>query len=125
MPSVLMASATTGSMYMAKGGSVLIGILIMLCVSVLFGLINGLAIAKAKMVPFIVTLSTMVVAEGFQRHDNKCKKCIRATGKFPCFRTENWNHSAFGNCIFCIGNYCPFIFKEDKTWTSLLHGRIK
>ena len=65
MPSVLMASATTGSMYMAKGGSVLIGILIMLCVSVLFGLINGLAIAKAKMVPFIVTLSTMVVAEGF------------------------------------------------------------
>ena len=65
IPSILMASATSGAIYMVNGGSVFVGILIILGVGMLFGVINGLAIAKAKMVPFIVTLSTMVVAKGF------------------------------------------------------------
>jgi ribose/xylose/arabinose/galactoside ABC-type transport system permease subunit len=65
IPSVLMASATTGAMFMINGGSIFLGIIIILGISILLGLINGIAIAKAGMVPFIVTLSTMVVAKGF------------------------------------------------------------
>lgn len=65
MPSVLIAATTSGALFMSKTGNVLVGILIIFAVGILFGCINGLAIAKAKMVPFIVTLSTQIVASGF------------------------------------------------------------
>ena len=37
----------------------------MMMVSVFFGTLNGVAIAYLRMIPFIVTLSTMVLAQGF------------------------------------------------------------
>lgn len=65
MPSVLIASTTAGTLFMSRTGNWVVGILIALAVAVLFGAINGLSIAKAKMIPFIVTLSTQIVAAGF------------------------------------------------------------
>lgn len=65
MPSVLMASATTGALFMANGGNVLIGIIIIFAVGIICGLINGIAVSKAKMIPFIVTLSMQIIAEGY------------------------------------------------------------
>jgi ribose/xylose/arabinose/galactoside ABC-type transport system permease subunit len=65
MPAVLMASATSGALFMINGGNLFGGIIIIFLVGVFFGFVNGLAISKARMMPFIVTLSTMVVAKGF------------------------------------------------------------
>ena len=49
---------------MVDGGNFILATLMMLIVGLFFGLINGLAIAKAKMIPFIVTLSTLVLTDG-------------------------------------------------------------
>ena len=37
----------------------------MLLIGAAFGIVNGIAVAYLRMIPFIVTLSTMVLAEGF------------------------------------------------------------
>lgn len=65
MPAVLMAATIPGALFMSKTGNVFIGILIIFGVGAIFGMINGVAIAKAKMIPFIVTLSTQIIANGF------------------------------------------------------------
>lgn len=65
MPSVLMAAIVPGALFMAGGGNFVFGILIVFGVGALFGCINGLAISKGKMIPFIVTLSTQIIANGF------------------------------------------------------------
>lgn len=65
MPAVLMAAIIPGALFMSKDGNVLIGILIIFGVGIIFGMINGAAVAKAKMIPFIVTLSTQIIANGF------------------------------------------------------------
>ena len=65
LPFVLASAAVVGATGLANGGSVVQGCLTMLGVSLVFGVINGLAVAKGRMIPFIVTLSTMSVAEGF------------------------------------------------------------
>ncbi|MDR1623726.1 MAG: ABC transporter permease [Tannerellaceae bacterium] len=64
-PSILAASAVVGATYMAKGGGAVVGCLLMILVALVFGCINGLAVTKGRMIPFIVTLSTKFVAEGF------------------------------------------------------------
>ena len=65
MPAVLMAATIPGAMFMSKTGNVFVGIIIIFGVGTIFGMINGVAIAKAKMIPFIVTLSTQIIANGF------------------------------------------------------------
>lgn len=65
MPAVLMAATIPGAMFMSKTGNVFVGIIIIFGVGIIFGMINGVAIAKAKMIPFIVTLSTQIIANGF------------------------------------------------------------
>lgn len=65
MPAVLMAATVPGAMIMSKTGNVLVGVVIILGVGIIFGMINGIAIAKARMIPFIVTLSTQIIANGF------------------------------------------------------------
>lgn len=61
---VMAASAIIGSDFMAKGGNPILGCFIMLAVAMTFGLFNGFAVAKLKMIPFVVTLSTNVIAGG-------------------------------------------------------------
>lgn len=65
MPAVLMAATIPGALFMSRGGNFIVGILIIFGVGILFGIINGIAISKAKMIPFIVTLSTQIIANGF------------------------------------------------------------
>ena len=65
MPAVLMAATIPGALFMSKTGNVFIGILIIFGVGAVFGMINGVAVAKARMIPFIVTLSTQIIANGF------------------------------------------------------------
>lgn len=60
----LCCSAIAGSIVMKSTGNIALGIFLMYAVALVFGLLNGIAVAYFKMVPFIVSLSTMVVAQG-------------------------------------------------------------
>jgi len=65
-PAVMAASAVLGVFFMTStsAGNLVIGTIIILAAGALFGLINGAAIAKLKMVPLVVTLSMMTIATG-------------------------------------------------------------
>ena len=63
---IVSAAAVVGATAMVSGGySPLVGCFLMAMLGLAFGSINGVAIAFGRMIPFIVTLSTMVVAQGF------------------------------------------------------------
>ena len=62
---VVSAAAVVGATAMVATESTLLGISLMLGIGLAFGAFNGVAIAYLRMIPFIVTLSTMVLAQGF------------------------------------------------------------
>ena len=62
---VVSAAAVVGATTMIDTESALLGCSLMLLVGIGFGAANGVAIAYGRMIPFIVTLSTMVLAQGF------------------------------------------------------------
>lgn len=64
IPSLMSFSAVLGAMYMKSGGNPVIACLLMLGVATLGGALNGTAVAYLKMIPFVVTLSTMAVFGG-------------------------------------------------------------
>ena len=64
MPANMALSAIIGAMVMRETGSPFFGPPVMLLVGTSLGLVNAFAVAKLKMVPFVVTLSTMTVVSG-------------------------------------------------------------
>lgn len=62
---VVSAAAVVGATAMVATESTMLGIVLMLGIGMAFGIINGIAVAYLRMIPFIVTLRTMVLAEGF------------------------------------------------------------
>ncbi len=64
IPSLMSFSAVLGALYMKAGGNPVVASLLMIAVAVLGGTVNGLAVAYLKMIPFVVTLSTMAVFSG-------------------------------------------------------------
>jgi ribose transport system permease protein len=62
---IVSAASVVGATAMVSGYSPILGCLLMVLVGLVFGSINGIAIALGRMIPFIVTLSTMVLAQGF------------------------------------------------------------
>jgi len=64
IPSLMSFSAVLGAMYMKAGGSPVVASFLMLAVALAGGCLNGLAVAWLKMIPFVVTLSTMAVFSG-------------------------------------------------------------
>jgi ribose transport system permease protein len=65
MHTVVSVACVVGATAMVGGASPVTGCVLMILVGMSFGLINGIAIAYGRMIPFIVTLSTMVLAQGF------------------------------------------------------------
>jgi hypothetical protein len=57
-------SSIVGALYMVQGGNVFLGIVIMIVIGVAFGLSNGFCVVRLRMVPFIVTMSVMIVNTG-------------------------------------------------------------
>jgi ribose/xylose/arabinose/galactoside ABC-type transport system permease subunit len=57
-------SGVIGALVMKNGGHPLAAAVLMLGVSTLIGSINGFAVARLNMIPFVVTLSMMYVADG-------------------------------------------------------------
>lgn len=64
IPAVMALSGILGAMFMRAGGHPIIGVLVMLATGAAWGAVNGFAVARLKMIPFVVTLSTMVIATG-------------------------------------------------------------
>ena len=65
MYTVVSAASVVGASAMVAGYPPVVGCALMLAVGLIFGVVNGTAIAIGRMTPFIVTLSTMVLAQGF------------------------------------------------------------
>ena len=64
LPANMALSAIFGSTIMILTGSVPLGCLIMLISGVAIGSLNGFAIARLRMIPFVVTLATMTICGG-------------------------------------------------------------
>jgi len=64
MAGVLTLSGVLGSSVMVETENAVLGVLVMFVVGLALGFLNGFAVARLKMVPFIVTLSTMVLTIG-------------------------------------------------------------
>jgi len=62
--SILAMNGLMGTMAMSKGQPILVGVLIGVLTGGLFGLINGVAITRLNISPFIVTLGTMGIVRG-------------------------------------------------------------
>lgn len=64
IPAIMAFSGILGAMYMRDVGGVFVGCVIMVVVGVGVGCINGFAVAKLNMIPFIVTLSMQAILTG-------------------------------------------------------------
>ena len=71
---IVSAGAVVGATAMVSGGySPLVGCFLMVLVGLAFGSINGVAIAFGRMIPFMVTLSTLVVAQDLRSGSPRLK----------------------------------------------------
>lgn len=64
MPMMMLLSSVCGAMVMQKTGSIFLGIAAIFLIALLLGSVNGLAVARFKMMPFMVTLVMQGVAQG-------------------------------------------------------------
>ncbi len=64
LPANMAFSAILGGLWMAGGGHPVVGVLIMLVAGSGIGLLNGVAVAYLRMIPFVVTLATMTAVGG-------------------------------------------------------------
>ena len=64
MPANMALSAILGAMVMRETGDAWLGPIVMLCIGTTLGAVNAFAVTKLRMVPFVVTLSTMTVVSG-------------------------------------------------------------
>ena len=64
IPPVMALSAILGVKFMSSGGNPVLGLLIMVCAGIICGFINGYAISRLRMIPFLVTLSTQAIVYG-------------------------------------------------------------
>ncbi len=64
IPATMAFSGILGAMYMRDVGSPIVACIIMIAVGLSVGCINGWAVAKLNMIPFIVTLSMQAILTG-------------------------------------------------------------
>lgn len=64
LPANMAMGAVLGAMYMRSGGNWLASCFIMAATGVLVGVVNGMAVSRLKMIPFVVTLAMMTILAG-------------------------------------------------------------
>ena len=64
LPANMAIGAVLGAMYMKSGGNWMVSCFMMVAIGGLVGLVNGLAVSRLKMIPFVVTLAMMTVLSG-------------------------------------------------------------
>jgi ribose transport system permease protein len=87
-PGLIMTAACLGGTFMVGGGNYIAAVIMMLLTGLFFGCINGLAIANAKMIPFIVTLSTLVLTNGIASYLSASKTVYGFPEEFFFFNSQ-------------------------------------
>jgi ribose/xylose/arabinose/galactoside ABC-type transport system permease subunit len=64
MPAVMAFSSILGVMYMREKGNPIVAGLIIIVVAMAIGSVNGYAVARLRMIPFVVTLSMQAIVMG-------------------------------------------------------------
>jgi ribose/xylose/arabinose/galactoside ABC-type transport system permease subunit len=64
LPANMAIGAVLGAMYMRSGGNWLVSCCIMVTVGLGVGVVNGIAVSRLKMIPFVVTLAMMTILSG-------------------------------------------------------------
>jgi len=124
LPAVMAAAAVVGSTYMVQGGDPAIGCVLMLLTAVACGICNGLAVARLRMIPLVVTLSMMVIASGLAVWITDAQSVFGLPESYLFFFTRDWlyfptpfislllaagaaylllHKSMFGRWVFAIG----------------------
>ena len=75
-------------------GTLWLTIPVILCTGMVFGLINGLLVAKCKIAPFIATLGTMLVSRGLTA---VISEAVRETSSAVKYPTTGWFQKVFTN----------------------------
>ena len=118
VPGVIMAAACLGGSYMVNGGNWFVALLLMLGMGILFGFVNGIAVAKGKMIPFIVTLSTLVLSQGIAEYLSAAQTIYGMPKAFLAFNTK----IGIVHCIYRCSNSADDPPDKNKTRKNLLHG---
>src|ERR1700745_3873881 len=64
LPANMAIGAVLGAMYMRSGGNWIVSCCIMVAVGLGVGVVNGIAVSRLKMIPFVVTLAMMTILSG-------------------------------------------------------------
>ena len=92
--SAVLAGALCKTGVTADEGTLWLTIPIILCTGILFGLINGLLVAKCKLAPFIATLGTMLVSRGLTAVVAEATRGTSSAVKYP---STGWFQKIFTN----------------------------
>ena len=92
--SAVLAGALCGTGVSADEGTLWLTIPIILVVGVIFGIVNGLLVAKCKLAPFIATLGTMMVSRGLTAVISEAVRGTSAAVKYP---STGWFQKVFTN----------------------------
>ncbi len=92
--SAVLAGALCKTGVSVTDGTLWLVIPIILLTGLLFGLINGLLVAKCKLAPFIATLGTMLVSRGITAVISEAVREMSSAVKFP---STGWFQKVFTN----------------------------
>ena len=92
--SAVLAGAICRTGVSLEDGNLALTIPIILVTGVVFGLINGLLVAKCKIAPFIATLGTMMVSRGVT---SVVAEAVRQTSSAVKYPTTGWFQKVFIN----------------------------
>ena len=92
--SAVLAGALCKTGVTAEEGTLWLTIPIILATGVIFGLINGVLIAKCKLAPFIATLGTMLVSRGLTAVVAEAARGTSSAVKYP---STGWFQKVFTN----------------------------
>ncbi|MBR0446006.1 MAG: ABC transporter permease [Oscillospiraceae bacterium] len=92
--SAVLAGALCKTGVSVEDGTLWLTIPVILASGILFGLINGLLVAKCKIAPFIATLGTMLVSRGLTAVISEAVRKTSSAVKYP---TTGWFQKVFTN----------------------------
>ena len=92
--SAVLAGALCKTGVLITDGTLWLTIPIILATGLIFGIINGLLVAKCKIAPFIATLGTMLVSRGLT---SVISEAVRKTSSAVKYPTTGWFQKVFTN----------------------------
>ncbi|MBQ9860326.1 MAG: ABC transporter permease [Clostridia bacterium] len=92
--SAVLAGAVCGTGVSADEGTLWLTIPIILATGLVFGLLNGILVAKCKIAPFIATLGTMLVSRGLT---SVISEAVRETSSAVKYPPTGWFQKIFTN----------------------------